>query len=100
MFYLDFSVFYVQTVHLVIKKFYILSIMLTLVHSVSCRILVAEYRPILGVPRCFALGEKTERNIAIMEYLSVTETAKKWGVSQVLIRKLCRQKTDTKSQML
>ena len=64
MFYLDFLVFYVQTVHLVIKKFYILSIMLTLVHSVSCRILVAEYRPILGVPRCFALGEKTERNIA------------------------------------
>ena len=63
-----------------------------LVHSVSCRILVAEFRPILGVPRCFALGGKKERNIAIMEYLSVTETAKKWGVSQVLVRKFYREK--------
>ena len=27
-----------------------------------------------------------------MEYLSVTETSKKWGVSQVLVRKFCREK--------
>ena len=66
--------------------------MLILVHFVSCRILVAEYRLILGVSRYFVLGEKTERNIAIMEYLFVTETAQKWGVSQALVCKFCREK--------
>ena len=70
-----------------------------LVHSFSCRILVALFRLISGVPRCFALGGKKRKEYCDYGVLIRQRNGQKMGRFAGPRPQILQGKTDTKSQM-